>query len=180
MSRFTPVSVVVMAFALIAAGCGGSSKKSAPPTTTATAGAPTTATTTAATTTTSAAPSFGTTKNCAQLLGLGAKFAKALQATAGNAKASITNEANLLQALAAAAPSEIRGDFVTLASAFAAYAQAYAKAGLTPGKTPTAAQLTQLSAAAKAFSTPKLQAAEQHLSAWGHKNCGGLTTTTTG
>jgi hypothetical protein len=36
-----------------------------------------------------------------------------------------------------------------------------------------------MAAAAKAFSAPKLQAAEQHLSAWAQKNCGGASTTTT-
>jgi len=52
------------------------------------------------------------------------------------------------------------------------------KAGLKPGQTPTPAQLAQLQAAAKTFSTPKLQAAEQHLTAWAKKNCGFKTTTT--
>jgi hypothetical protein len=170
--------VFIVALALIAGGCGGSSKKkSASPTTTATAASTTTA---ATTTTTSAAPTFASTKNCAELIALGAKFSQALQATSGNVAASIAAETKVLQAFAAAAPSEIRGDFTTLADAFNAYAQAYAKAGLKPGKTPTAAQLLQLETAAKAFSTPKLAAAEKHLSAWSRKNCGGLTTTTTG
>ena len=34
-------------------------------------------------------------------------------------------------------------------------------------------------APARVFTVPKLQAAEQHLSAWAHKNCG-IGTTTTG
>ncbi len=174
---FKLVSVLVLAFVLAAAGCGGTKKSasSAPATTTTS-----TVTTTTGATTTTAAPTFASTKNCAQLLGLGAKFAQAFGAATGNAKASITDEAKVFQALAAAAPSEVRGDFQTLASAFSVYAQALAKAGIKAGQTPTAAQLAQLQAAGKAFSAPKLRAAEQHLSAWGRKNCGGLTTTTTG
>jgi hypothetical protein len=174
--RFKLVSVLVVAFVVIAAGCGGASKKkSASPTTTATA-----VTTTLATTTTSAAPTFATSKNCAQLIGLGARFAKALQAASGKAGASIANEAKVFQAMAGAAPSQIRGDFETLAGAFNVYVHAFAKAGLKPGTVPTAAQLAQIETAAKTFSTPKLQAAEQHLSAWAQKNCGGVNTTTTG
>ena len=45
-----------------------------------------------------------------------------------------------------------------LAGAFTAFAQAMTKAGLKPGKTPTAAQLAQIEAAAKSFSTPKSKA----------------------
>ena len=75
--------------------------------------------------------------------------------------------------MASAAPSEICGDFQTFATAFSAYGQAFAKAGLQPGKVPSAAQIIQLGAAAKAFNSAKLTAAEQHLSAWAHKNCSG-------
>jgi hypothetical protein len=77
------------------------------------------------------------------------------------------------------APAEIRGDFETFAAAFSGYAKALGNAGIKPGKTPTAAQIAALTAAAKSFSTPKLQAAEQHLAAWGQKNCG-IGSTTTG
>ena len=172
---FKLLSILVVVFVVIAAGCGGGKKKSASPATAATTTS-TVATTTGATTTT-ASPTFASTKNCAQLLGLAAKFAQALGAASGNAKASITDEAKAFQAMAAAAPSEIRGDFETLASAFNAYAQAFAKAGIKAGQTPTAAQLAQMQAAAKAFSTPKLRAAEQHLSVWGRKNCGATSST---
>jgi hypothetical protein len=174
---FKLASILVVAFVVIAAGCGGGKKKSVSPTPAATTTS-TGATTTAATTTT-ASPTFASTKNCAQLLGLGAKFAQAFGA-AGNGKASITDEAKAFEALAAAAPSEIRGDFQTLAGAFSTYAQVFAKAGIKVGQAPTAAQIAQLQTAAKAFSAPKMRAAEQHVSAWGRKNCGGLTTTTTG
>ena len=183
----------VVAFLLVGAGCGGGSKSGSPATTTATATAvtttgtsttpapTTTGTSTAlAPTTTSAAPTFANTSNCARLAALGAQVAKALQPVAGNAKATVANEAKALQAMAAAAPSEIRGDFETFATAFNGYVQALVKAGFSPGKTPTAAQIAQLSAAAKTFSTAKLSAAEQHLSAWTQKNCGGAPTTTTG
>ena len=72
------------------------------------------------------------------------------------------------------------GDFEAIASAFSSYAQALSKAGFKPGQTPTAAQIAALTNAAKSFNTPKLQAAEQHLAAWGQKNWGIGSTTTGG
>ncbi|TMK91819.1 MAG: hypothetical protein E6G42_08155 [Actinobacteria bacterium] len=111
---------------------------------------------------------------------LGAKFAQALQATSGSAETRVANDVRLFQAFANAAPSEVRGDFQTLATAFNGYMHALLKAGIKPGKIPTAAQIAQLQSAARAFSTPKLKAAEQHLSAWAHKNCGTAVQTTTG
>lgn len=171
--RFMHVSLLAVVLLVVVTACGGSAKKSASPTTTA-------ATTTKESTSTSkVSPSFASTKNCAQLMALGAKMAQAMQPMSGNALASITDEAKALQAVAGAAPEEIRGDFETFASAFTAYAQAFEKAGLKPGKVPTAAQLVHMATAAKAFSAPKLQAADQHLSAWAQKNCGGASTTTT-
>jgi hypothetical protein len=152
---------------VLAAGCGSSSKKSVSPTTSSTS------TSTASTTTTSsAAPKFATSKNCAQLTALGTKLAQALQTTSGSAETRIRNEAKLFQQFANAAPSDVRGDFQTLASAFNTYMNALLKAHLKPGTTPTAAQIAQIQAAAKAFDSPKLRAAERHLVTWAQKNCG--------
>jgi hypothetical protein len=170
--RFMQVSLLAVVLLVVGTACGGSAKKSASPTTTAAAA------TTQSTST--VGRSFSSTKNCVQLAALGAKIAQAMQSSSGDAQTSIANEAKALQALASAAPEEIRGDFETFASAFTAYIQAFEKVGLKSGTAPTAAQLAQMATAAKALSTPKLQAAEQHLSAWSQKNCGGAPTTTTG
>jgi hypothetical protein len=165
--RFKPVAVLVLVLVFAVAGCGGGKKKSAAPATTAAA------TTTSAASTGAVTPSFASTKNCQQLAALGAKMSQALQASAG-----IGDEANIFKTLASAAPAEIRGDFETFAAAFSGYAKALSNAGIKAGKTATAAQIAALTAAAKSFSTPKLQAAEQHLAAWGQKNCGVGSTTT--
>jgi len=158
-----------------ASGCGGSGKKSAAPSTTASTAAPTT-TSSGATTT----PSFKSTHNCAQLASLGEQVAKSLQATSGDLKGTIDNEDKVLQAMANAVPSEIRGDFQTFEQAFHQYLQAISKLNIKAGSVPSADQIAQLTSAAKAFSTPKLRAAEQHLSTWAAKNCGGVAPTTTG
>jgi hypothetical protein len=170
--RVRLVAVAVIVLVVVVAGCGGGKKKSVAPATSA-AGS----TTTSAASTT-AAPTFASTKNCQQLVALGAKISQALQSSSGGGSSSIGNEANVFKALASAAPAEIRGDFETFAGAFSAYAQAFAKVGFKPGKVPTAAQLAAMATAAKSFSAPKLQVAERHLSVWAQKNCGGGTTTT--
>jgi hypothetical protein len=163
---FKLFAVTAIVCTVVAAGCGGSKKKSASPTTTSTTARTTTGTLPLA------------TGNCAQLKTLGTKLAQALQTTSGSAETRIRNEAKVFQDYANSAPSDVRGDFQTLANAFNTYVQALLKAGLKPGKVPTQAQIAQIQAAAKAFSTPKLRAAEQHLTAWAQKNCGAAATTT--
>jgi hypothetical protein len=171
---------VLLALAATVAGCGGSSKKSAssPTTPSTTSVAP--ETTGPATTAKTATPTFATAHNCQQLIALGQQFAKAVSSTSGSEEARLSADTKALQAMAAAAPSDIRADFQTLAAAFDKFVQAYTKAGISPGKTPTASQLAQIEAASRSFSTAKLRTAERHLTTWAQKNCGGLGVTTTG
>jgi hypothetical protein len=166
---FKLLAVSAVVCTVVAAGCGGSKKKSASPPATSS---------TSTTTSSSGAPKFATSKNCAQLEALGTKLAQALQTTSGSAESRLTNEVKIFHDYANSAPSGVRGDFQTLADALDSYVHALLKAGIKPGKVPTQAQIAQIQAAAKAFSTPKLQAAEQHLTAWAQKNCGATPTTT--
>jgi hypothetical protein len=170
--RVKLMAVAVIVLLVVVAGCGGGKKKSAAPATSAGG----TTTTSAASTT--AAPTFASTKNCQQLVAMGAKISQALQSSSGGGSSSIDNEANVFKAMASAAPAEIRGDFETFAGAFSTYAQALTKAGFKPGKVPTPAQMAAMATMAKSFSAPKMQVAERHLSAWAQKNCGAGTTTT--
>jgi len=96
-----------------------------------------------------------------------------MAASTGNASTDLENETRQLQALADAAPEEIKDDFQAVASAFADFTQALATSGYDPGsgKPPTALQIAALAAAAKVFDTGKLKAAAQHLSAWAQSNC---------
>jgi hypothetical protein len=179
---------IALALVVIVAATGCGSKKKAAATTTTAPAVTTTATTnssgsggggsttTAPTTTSSSKPTFDSIKNCTQLESLGKKFAAAVQASSSTSggKLDFTKEEQLFKALADASPSEIHGDFETLATAFAASASAYQKANLKPGKTPSPAQIAALEAAGKAFSTPKVAAAEQHLEAWATTNCAGV------
>lgn len=166
--RATPI-VLVAVFAIVA-GCGSSTKTSTSAATT----TPTTtsASTTSASTTSAAAPSFASTTNCQQLAGVGAKFAQAMSAAARGGKFDLQTAVSAYQALASAAPAQIRPDVQTMAQAFSSFAAALSKAGYVPGKVPTPAQVAGVTAAAQAFSQPKLRAAGQRLTAWAHQNCG--------
>ena len=170
-------ALLLVGLVLVVSACGGSSKKAASPTTAATT---TAATTTAGATTTEAAkpatPTFKSAKNCQQLAQLVAQVAKSLQTSSGDVKTVVANEEKVLAAMAQAVPSEIRSDFQTFADAFKKYVETIQKLQIKPGTVPNAAQIAQLTEATKAFSTTKLQAAEQHLSAWAAKNCSGVKT----
>lgn len=152
----------------LAAGCGGSSGTSSTTTTM------TRAVNAGTTTVHVALPSFKT-GNCAKLAKLGETFASTLQSTGANT--TLGGEAQALRKMADSAPSEIRGEFHTLADAFGGYAQALEDAGITAGATPTAAQVAKLGAAAKKLGTADVQAAAQKISAWAAANCGIKTTT---
>jgi hypothetical protein len=195
--RLKSVSVVavVLAVALVAlaAGCGGGSKKSSSASTqaaaTTTEAMTTEATTTeamtteATTTEKSSVPTFASAKNCKDLAALGAKLSQAIaSSSAGGGGASLDDTAKAFQALANAAPSEIRGDFQTFAAAFTTYIGALEKSGYKPGSTkaPSPAQIAALTEAAKALDAPKLRTAEQHLTAWAQQNCKGVVPSTTG
>ena len=67
--------------------------------------------------------------------------------------------------------------FFSFAAAFSSFAKTYSGIKITAGQAPSAEELAKLQSAAAAFSAPKVRAAEQHLSAWSQKNCGGLTAT---
>jgi ABC-type Zn uptake system ZnuABC Zn-binding protein ZnuA len=80
--------------------------------------------------------------------------------------------ADALDALANAAPDDIKADFKTFADAFKQFAKAYGDVKLKPGETPSAEQIAKLTELSKSFNTAKLQQATQHLAAWGQSHCG--------
>lgn len=177
--RFGAIALALL-LVVAATGCG-SKKKTAvttattPPATTTTAAATTTSGGGSTTTTTASSgkPTFASAKDCAQLEGLGQKFAAAMAAaTSGGKTPDYGQEIKLFKALADAAPSAIHGDLETISTAFSAEVGALQKANLTPGKTPTPAQLAILASASKSFSSVKVEAASKHLEAYGVSHCG--------
>jgi hypothetical protein len=182
--RTLGATFVAAALVATAASCGGGGNKaSAPATTSSSAGSTSTAaaaTTTAAAKTTTAATggtSFADAKNCAQLASLAAKVQRSVAPT-GNGTVDMKREADALKALADAAPDAIKADFKTFAEAFSSFAKVYADSGFKAGSTPTAAQISKFTAAARKLSTPKVEAAMRHLETWGTTHCRSLTPTT--
>ena len=163
--RFRAMSILLVVVVAIVAGCGGSNK-------TATSAATTAPSTTSATTTSAGVPSFASATNCQQLAGVGAKFAQAMSGATSGGKLDLQTAVNAYQALASVAPAQIRPDLQVMAQAFSSFAAALSKAGYTPGKVPTAAQIAGVQTAAQVFSQPRLRAAAQRLSVWAHQNCG--------
>jgi len=171
--RLFRVTVLLLAagLVLLAAGCGGGGKKvivvvTHPATTTTQQ-----STTTGITDSNGSTGSFASAKNCLAFAGVAAKIASAMApASSGSDPKAVEHE---FQALAAAAPSEVKADFQTLADAFSGYMTALSNSGYKLGSTtpPTAAQMAALAQATKVFGTSKLKAAEQHLQAWAKANC---------
>lgn len=167
------IAVLVLAAAVVAvaAGCGGGKSSPAAATTETTSGG---ATTQQQTTTGSTPSGFASAKNCAEFSGLAAKIASAAGATSGNPATELDNAAKQMQALVDAAPSDIRPDFQTIATAFGDYVHALQQAGFKPGasaSTLTPAQISALVTAAKSLDSTKLTQAEQHISRWAAQNC---------
>lgn len=158
------VALAVLGVVVGAAGCGGK-KTSAPPDTTAAA----TTTTSVTATAVASAQAFSSVRNCQKLQQLGAEFSRAITANGGSTSSQAMAKA--YANFADHAPKELRSDFKTLSGAFKAYLEALTKAGYKPGSTPTTAELAALANAAKSFTSPKMQAAEQHLTAWVQHNC---------
>jgi len=168
------VALLLAGVAAVVAGCGGGGGTN---TTTSLVGS---ANTSQATTTNSggsggAEPSFASASNCQEMAGLAAKAAAAIESS-GNAGNALQTESAEVAALAKAAPSDIRGDFQTFATAFSGFLHTLQASGYKFGsKTPpTAAQAAAFEKAAKSLDTPKLKQAETHLSAWARQNCKGV------
>jgi len=175
--------IALLGFAVAGCGGGGGNKSSegttaasttepatteAAPTTT--EAAPTTTesapTTTAAPTTTSGSPgSFASAKNCRQFAEVASKLS---QAFSGTGSTDLQKVAAYFDQLAKSAPEEVRGDFKVIADAFHKIADALKGVDL---KNPSPDALAKLQKLQKEIDQVKLQAAEQHISAWAAKNC---------
>jgi hypothetical protein len=174
------LSVLVVAFALLAAGCGGGGSNSAATTETTAADTTTSSEGSTTETTTSEGTMSGETtdttdlssvlgnKDCLALASVGATMAKAFAGTNG-----VSGDTAELDALASKVPDEIRADVETLAQAFSQYASKLKDIGITPGATPSADQLQQLQGALASLDQQKLTDASKRIEAWSKANCTG-------
>lgn len=160
--------VLLVALALVVAGCGGGGKKSAATTAATTAAAPATtaAATTAPTGTTSDLSGLATAANCKQLADLGAKFSDAVSGTDPQDTKKI---AQLLKEFAAKTPTDIRPDFTLVADVYSKLADAIGN--LQPGSVPDPSILSKLQKLSTEVDAEKLATASQHISDWVRTNC---------
>ena len=116
---------------------------------------------------TTAAPNFATSGNCKDLANSATELSNALT----GAKGDIQKSAQLFQQFADKAPSEIRSDIETIASAYTKLASALKGVNLQSGQAPSAQQLAKLQQLSKSIDQAKLTQAEQNISKWVQKNC---------
>ena len=167
------LALLVMALALVAAGCGGSDNESAATTDETTVEETTTTETTSEDTTTSEettdtdgdASGVLDDADCLKLAGIGATFAQAITG------ATDEEAAEAFQNLVDDVPDEIKADVQVLADWFAEYSAKVKDIGIQAGQTPTAAQIQELSAALADTNQDEVSAASQRLGTWANENC---------
>ena len=161
------LAVLVMALALVAAGCGGGDDSTASDETTVEETTTSEDTTTSEETTDTdvdASDVLGD-EDCLKLASIGATFAQAVTG------ATDEEATEAFQNLVDDVPDEIKADVQVLADWFAEYSAKLKDIGLQAGQTPTAAQVAQLQAALADTNQEELTAASERLQAWANANC---------
>jgi hypothetical protein len=181
MKKLVPVRILVACLvALLAVSCGGESGGEDTTTTQATE---------VETTTTTAAPEESE-DDTGDVGSLGDLSTVCLEATTAMAEAASSYSTGLaeafsgtlddealqvaadqLQAMADAAPDEIRDDFRIIADALAAFYTAFGEIDYQAGATPTPEQAEQLAALAETFDNDAFDQASQNIEAWFEGNC---------
>jgi len=168
------LSILVVALALVAVGCGGSDDDAAASDET-TVEETLTETTTDETTTEDAGTDTDADFNfadedCRSLVAAFVAVGSAFSAAAGGSD-ELADQAEAFAQFADEVPEEIRADVETLAAAYSQYVEVVQDAGIQPGQIPTAEQAQQLSDALESVGTADVSAASERLSAWTNENC---------
>jgi hypothetical protein len=169
------LSILVLALALVAAGCGGGDDDSSASDTT-TVEETTTEETTEETTDDGTATSGDfdfADEDCRGLVAAFLGVSQAFAAAAGGSDAELQEQAEAFSEFADNVPEEIRADVQTLADAYGQYIDVLQDAGLQPGELPTAEQAQQLQDALQAVGTADVTAASERLGTWTTENCSG-------
>jgi hypothetical protein len=168
------LAILVLAVALVAAGCGGSDDESAASDETTIEETLTESTTDETTTdgagTDSDADFNFADEDCRSLVAAFVGVGAAFSAAAGGSD-DLAEQAEAFAGYADDVPEEIRADVETLAAAYSQYVEVLQDAGIEPGQIPTAEQAQQLSDALESVGTADVSAASERLSAWTNENC---------
>jgi len=165
------LSILVLALALVAAGCGGSDDESSAADET-TIEETLTDETTDDEATTEADTDFNfADEDCQSLVAAYLGVSQAFAAAAGGSDDELAEQAEAFSEFADDVPEEIRADVETLADAYGQYIAVLQDAGLEPGEIPSAEQAQELSEALASVGTEDVTAASERLSAWTTENC---------
>ena len=174
------LSIVVVALALVAAGCGGSDDESAATdettveeTTASTGDTTTDETSTEETSTETSGTDTGAfnfaSDDCQSLVrayvGLSAAIA------AASSGQDVTADIEKFSQYEDEVPEEIRADVQTIAAAYSTFLAKLKDIGYTPGSAPTAEQIQKLQGASASVATPEVQAAGERMNTWTTENC---------
>jgi hypothetical protein len=161
------LALVVLALALVAAGCGGGDDESSA----------SDDTTVEVTTTTDEVTTDDdldadddlsgvlADEDCRELASIGVTFAQAISG------ATDAEAAEAFQELADGVPDEIQADVQILADWFAEYATKMQDIGIEAGQTPSGEQLAQLQAAIASLDSEEVSAASERVGTWANENC---------
>jgi hypothetical protein len=168
------LSILVLALALVAAGCGGGDDDSSASDTTTVEETMTDETTTEETTD----DGTGTTgdfdfadEDCRSLVAAFLGVSQAFSAAAGGSNEDLQEQAEAFSEFADDVPEEIRADVQTLANAYGQYIEVLQDAGLEPGEIPSAEQAQDISDALQAVGTADVTAASERLGTCTTQNC---------
>lgn len=168
-------SVLILAVALVGAGCGGGDDDSSASDTTAIEETTTDETTTDDTTDDDGTETTGdfdfADEDCQSLVAAFLGVSQAFAAAAGGANDELSEQAEAFSEFADDVPEEIKADVETLAAAYGQYIDVIQDVGLEPGQVPTAAQAQELQQALESVGTEDVTAASERLGAWTQENC---------
>ena len=163
---------VVLALALVAAGCGGDDETSGDGDTV------TIETTTDDTTTDDATTDEDTTEetfgdslaseDCQELISASSALGSAFSGVQGD---DLGDSSEAFSQYADQAPEEIRGDLQIMADTYEAYAEAIGDIGLEPGETPSQEQALEFQQALSSIDLAEFTAASQRVTTWAATNC---------
>jgi hypothetical protein len=159
------LSILVVAVALVAAGCGGGDDESSAVDETTVEETTTQETTTETSEGDTDLSAVLGDEDCAALVAAGASFAQAFSGT------SDAEQTKALAELAEKVPDEIKADVQAIADWYAEYAAKLKDIGIEAGKTPSAQQLAELQTALASTDSKELAAASERLNAWSEENC---------
>ncbi|MCZ7590277.1 MAG: hypothetical protein M5U27_15755 [Gaiella sp.] len=165
------MALLIVALALVAAGCGGSSSDEASPDTETTVAAETTmpddTATTDATETGTDIDLGDLSGECAQFAGIASRIAQSFSGQDAN----IEDAAKAFDEIADQVPDEIKDDYRVIAENFSKIAEAFEGTDLASGEAPSPEALAKLQELSSSMDSAEVQQATQNIEAWVEQNC---------